>query len=321
MSKFDEIEAVLKVERHGVLEKFSDRIKLLESRRPWIVGIGVMGAGVAAFSRIDPTGTVGLVMAIAGGIVAALSGLAFAAFDFKKLEISADLLTAENAAEDAVREGRRIEADLKLIENGATALDARRRERFTAIADMLQQTEAGLIGKHSPAETAERLLRRSIASIRKATDYDAADFFTVTIFQRQTIDDHEVMVRVAVEWTDPQRALAGRRTWKLGFGYTGVAWQRALTNPNGDVIIEDTFTEEAQNQYPVEKRDPAREALYRSVAAIPILTGPENDVWGIVTATSDRVGMFTRSTAHGQVQNVEMIRDIARVAALLAGLP
>ena len=126
------------------------------------------------------------------------------------------------------------------------------------------------------------------------------------------------MTRIAAEWTNPHLAGDGGRNWKMGQGYTGGAWHRAETNANGDVVLSDTTPEHIAQEYPVAGRDPDRERHYRSVAAIPILIRHNNEVWGVVTATSDRVGMFDRSGPG--LQNVEMIRDVARIAALLAGL-
>ena len=128
------------------------------------------------------------------------------------------------------------------------------------------------------------------------------------------------MQRIAAQWTDPEKAAAGGRSWARGEGFTGVAWNNAITNRFGDVIEDDTTKPHCRSQYPVKSIDPEREALYKSVAAIPILVGGTNDVWGVVTATSSRVGVFKRDTSNVTVQNVEMIRDIARIAALLAGL-
>jgi GAF domain-containing protein len=85
-------------------------------------------------------------------------------------------------------------------------------------------------------------------------------------------------------------------------------------------VIGDTSDEAIKTQYLVDRPDPGREALYRSVAAIPILVNSGNEVWGVVTATTNRPNVFVRDKENIKVQNVEMIRDIARVAALLAGL-
>jgi hypothetical protein len=164
------------------------------------------------------------------------------------------------------------------------------------------------------------MLKRAVASIRKAVDYQGGDFFTVSIFKKEDRGEGERMYRIAAEWTDPERASTGGRSWAFGKGFTGVAWQLACTNRKGDVVEADCSGAEIADKYPVDDPNPEREALYRSVAAIPIFVGATNEVWGVVTATTDRIGVFKRDRSNLQVQNVDTIRDVARLAALLAGL-
>lgn len=316
MDEFDGFEAERRKGIQAVFSKYSDRILHLESFRPWLVGLGALGALIAALSRLDPDGTPGLVALIVGVVFAFVGAACAAAMDFKKIELGAQLKSLEEMAEKAIQLGREVAADRKKLEEGAAVLDRRRRGRLQAIEQMLQAIEAGLLASDEDAKkaTAATMLRRSITSIRNAVDYHATEFFTVSIFRRED----ERMVRIAAEWTNPDLAGNGGRNWKKGQGYTGGAWHRAETNPNGDVVLSDTTPDHVAEEYPVEGRDAERERHYKSVAAIPILIRHNNEVWGVVTATSDRIGMFDRS-GPGR-QNVEMIRDIARIAALLAGL-
>ena len=316
MGEFDSFEAELRSGTRTVFGKYSDRILHLERLRPWLVGLGAIGALITALSRLDSDGDVGLVALIIGVTFAFVGAALVGAMDFKKIELSTQLRSLEDLAEKAIQRGREVAADRKKLEDGAAVLDRRRRGRLQAIEQMLQAVEAGLLAPDEDAKkaTAATMLRRSITSIRSAVDYHATDFFTVSIFRREA----DRMVRIAAEWTNPDLAGNGGRDWKKGQGYTGGAWHRAETNPNGDVVLSDTTLEHIAQEYPVDGRDPNRERHYKSVAAIPILIRHNNEVWGVVTATSDRVGTFDR-TGPG-LQNVEMIRDIARIAALLAGL-
>lgn len=324
MSAFDAIEADLHRETKGVFGKYADRVLHLERLRPWLIGLGAFAALVTALGRIEAFGDIGLVLTIGGLLVAFLCAAVVAAFDFKKLELGAHLTKMEETANQAIETGRgleqagqALESELQKARRSAEILDQRRRERLQAIEQMLQAVEAGLLKSRNEKalkNTAAAMLKLSINAIRYAVGYQANEFFTVTIFRREG----DEMVRIAAEWTDP--ALAGKdgRAWKKGRGYTGGAWHKAEGNPNGDVIISDTRPKHVAREYPVDNRDPDREALYKSVAAIPILIRNNNEVWGVVTATSDRVGMFAQEGPG--LQNVETIRDIARIAALLAGL-
>lgn len=317
LSTVAELRRRLRANAESLSDRYAKRLAVVERLRPWMVGIGVVAALVAACSKIFE-GPPGIVMAIVGGALAAMSGLIVASLDYKKLEIGREAEEANLLADQSLSLVEERDAAL----NAARLLDMKRRERFLAIEQMVESIEAGLIRRADAHAVAETLLRRAIAAIRKAVDYQAPDFFTISIFQRTTLTSGtEMMCRIAAQWTDPERASAGGRDWGLGQGYTGVAWNNARVNPAGDVIEADTLMEHCRTQYPVEHADPQREALYRSVAAIPILVGGTNEVWGVVTATSDRPGVFKRDDPKVTVQNVDMIRDIARIAALLAGLP
>lgn len=306
----------LRTSESHLAARYAQRLAVVERLRPWMVGIGVLGALIAALSKVVE-GAPGNIMAIVGGAVAAIAGLIVASLDYKKLEIGREAQDAHTLADQSLAIVEEREQALE----AAGALDLKRRERLLAIEQMVESIEAGLIQSADAKATAESLLRRAISAIRKAVDYQAPDFFTVSIFQRMKCENgEEMMCRIAAQWTDPEKAAAGGRNWGLGQGYTGVAWNNAKVNPAGDVIEADTTMEHCRTQYPVEHADPTREALYRSVASIPILVGGTNEVWGVVTATSDRSGVFKRDDSKITVQNVDMIRDIAHISALLAGL-
>ncbi|MBX9796772.1 hypothetical protein [Sphingomonas sp.] len=307
----------LRANEQSLSHRYAARLAAIDQWRLAVVVLGIVAGFGAALSKLFE-GTPGIVMAVLGGGFVLVFGSLVAVLDYRKLEISREAQHAHQLADQSLDLAEEREAAL----DAARQLDLKRRERLLAIEQMVEAIEAGLIRKEDSKATADALLRRAIAAIRKAVDYQAPDFFTVSIFQRLSDGNGgEKMCRIAAQWSDPEKAAAGGRDWALGQGYTGVAWNNARVNPAGDVIESDTSLDHCRAQYPVEHADPKREALYRSVAAIPILIGKDNTVWGVVTATSDRAGVFTREPTHVTVQNVDMIRDIARVSALLAGLP
>lgn len=300
-----------------LVEKFKSRIDAVENLRLWGVIVTVSGACVAALARMIE-GDWGFGLAIGGAVAAAVAGLIVALMDRRKLEISTEATTAIESADVAIATAEEASSALQGLLKITEAFDKKRRERLAAFNKMVEAIEANLLSESvTPQQAAELLLRRAVHSIRSSVDYEGGDFFTLTIFQKKEVEGVTKMCRIAAEWTDPDKALAGGRSWAIGKGYTGVAWQNATTNPNGDVIIPDTSKHEIRAQYPVDDWNPDRESLYRSVAAIPILINERNDVWGIVTATSDRIGVFERDSENINVQNVDVIRDVATVAALL----
>ena len=306
--------------KSSLLLKFKNRIAAVENLRLVAVIGGVIGALVAAISRAI-AGDLGLGIAVSGAVMAAVCGIMIALMDRKKLELSQEATDAHANGDQALDLAGSLADQLEATQAAVEGFDRKRRERLTAIQRMIEVVEASLVtNSGNVPKTAEGMLRNAVQSIRSAVEYKGVDFFTITIFQKVAGSGEEVMRRIAAEWTNPELALKGGRSWKLGSGYTGMAWQNALHNPNGDVVIGDTAEPLIRTQYPVDPYDPERECLYRSVAAIPILVDSGNEVWGVVTATTDRPNVFVRDRENIKVQNVEMVRDIARIAALLAGL-
>lgn len=310
VSIFDDLENDLRGSRSGVQKKLSDRVKSLERGRPWLIGIGVFGAMVAAVSRLD-TGTAGTVMAIVGAIVAALSGLAVAAFDFRKLELSADLSRVEELLERGISEGRAVTASLQGSEENRRALDKRRVHRLTAVADMREMIEQSIAGGLAPRLAAEDVLKVAARNIDGAIGFDSAEYWTLSIFEVQG----EELVRIAAVWADRAGEQATGRSWKRGEGFSGVTWRDAA-----EVIEEDTSDPRSLRRYaiPGEKTRDYDLERYRSVASVPILAGPDQTVWGVATATSDQIGRFKDEPPQGEVQAVDMVRDVAGMIALLA---
>lgn len=247
--------------------------------------------------------------------------------DYKKLEISGEAKSALKVTEEALAELQLREGDLLAASEAAakaafeaTAFDKKRYARIDAIRLMIEVFEAALLNNEKPATTAAHLLKIAAPRVRDAVDYRASDFFALTIFKRETRDpaQGERMYPIAREWTD-SLASAGGRSWRKGRGYTGVLWGLASDNPEASVVESDTMLPAARRRYPVEIRDESREARYRSVASYPITVGPKDGVWGVVTATSDRAGVFDHEGDLAR-HSAETIRDVALIAGLLATL-
>lgn len=310
----------------GFLSKYMDRIALVEWWRPWAAIGAVGGALVAGLSRLF-LGELSVGLAVGGAVFAAACGLAIALMDYKKLEISAEAKNALALADEAVSELAACEGELAAsgVAAAAAALaakqfDAKRHARIEAIRLMIEILEAALLKKAAAAATAAQLLRIAAGSVRRAVDYEAGDLFTLTIFKREIREaaEGERMYPIAREWTDAAAAEGGR-SWPKGKGYSGVLWSLASTNRKLSVVEPDTANEGVRKKYQVDDADPVREGRYRSVASFPITVGPKDDIWGVVTATSSRAGVFDHKgdLAH---QSVETIRDVALIAGLLAKL-
>lgn len=317
----EDLKARLRKGEQTLLEKFSARITHVESLRPIFGFVALAGALLIALGRAVP-GTLGLVMTVAGAVVAAAGGALVVLMDFKKLEISQDAKDAHKTADDAIEalvlKGSELQSAVNLGAQ-AVALDRKRLARIEATRLMIESVEAAFLKSADVQRSAQQLLSTAISSLRSAVDYQAGDFLTVTIFRKVRRGQQPgVMKPIAREWTDRSETASLGRSWAKGDGYTGYLWSLAQDNPRASVVEQDTQRPESQH-YKVPTPDPVREGRYRSVASFPILIGEKNTIWGVVTATSDRAGVFDH-TGDLARQSVETVRDVAMVASLLAKL-
>jgi hypothetical protein len=323
----EELRDRLRSSEVGFLDKYTNRLSFVEGWRPWFAGGAVIGAMIAAVGRaIDsqkhPELTI--VMSVSGAMTAAIFGLLVVLMDFKKLEIGNEAKNSLKVAEDSINLSSELEKKLKIESEGFKShledcrqFDLKRLDRIEAIRLMVEVAEAALLTNASVEKSAEHLLSMAGSKIRASCDYKTDDFHTITIFQ-MIAGAPDKMVPIARSWTDPSKADGGR-SWEKGFGYTGLLWSWAVDNSKAQIVEPDTATPEARARYRVGEPDAEREARYRSVACFPILVGRENKVWGVVTATSSRAGVFKHEGGLAR-QSVECVRDVAMVAGLLAKL-
>ncbi len=321
----DELLTQLRGGEKKLFNKFSERITHVEGWRPVFGVVAVIGAMTAAIARAIP-GEWGLGLTIFGALLAAGGGALVVLMDYKKLEISQDAKDAHKLADNAITEWEACKRDLAAEKSnaeqaatGATAFDAKRLARIEAIRLMIESIEAALLSNADAETSAQKLLIAAVGNLQRAVDYNASDFLTFTIFKMSGEPQTGKMIPIAREWTDRNRAAEDGRSWVKGEGYTGVLWNLAETNPKASVVEPDTSLPGVREKYPVTNRDDEREDRYLSVASFPVLIGKENLIWGAVTATSDRRGVFDHSGNMAR-QSVEAVRDVALAASLLAKL-
>lgn len=323
MSRFDELHVKLRDGEKSLVEKYSKRIDQIEFWRPWFGLAAVIGALVVGVVRVLPLpDAAGLGFTILGAILAAVGGGLVVLMDYKKLEISQDAKNALQIADDTLQTLKTRETELasarETVEQ-AREFDEKRLARIEAIRLMIESIEAAFLKNADVRKSAEQMLEIASGKLRRAMDYHAGDFLTFTLFQRTGEGEDEQMRPIAREWTDKDGSVELGRSWKKGDGYTGMLWQMALANSEAQVVESDTQLPDVRARYRVPNSDPVREGRYRSVASFPILIGKDNEVWGVVTVTSDRSNVFGH-TSNLARQSVEAVRDVALAAGLLAKL-
>jgi hypothetical protein len=315
VSDFDELDARLRPNRRAALKKISERIVGIERLRPALVILGVSGAFVAALSKAF-SGTAGTVMAITGAVVALIGGGLVALVDYRKLELGTHLIEAEAIAEGAIARGRALEAERDQTRSDSDALD-RRRLAYRQASNVMREAveQAMLADVVTLASAADFMLKSAIVSMGVAIGFEADERWAISIFQVQGEGGDAVLRRLAGIRAERLAEQAQAREWRRNQGLVGVAWHTGR-----DGIIEDYRDPQVAIDYPVPDGqgrgyDPER---YRSMAAIPIRVGPDQMIWGVMAASSDRSGRFRRDPGNSRVQAVDTVRLIARSTALLA---
>jgi hypothetical protein len=155
-----------------------------------------------------------------------------------------------------------------------------------------------------------------------ACGFEAGEKWTFSIFQRQKEskkqNSHWVMRRIAVTWADR----AGEkdvepRYWKKKEGFTGSSWQSDKEVVEADLREPDVASD---YQVPAAKQRESDAEKYVSVAVIPIRIGADDEMWGSVTATSDRSNRWRRGSTDPREQNVMVVRLISQLVAMQVAL-
>lgn len=307
MNTFEQLEQRLKPNRNGALRKISERILGLEQLRLWFVGVGVLGAGMAALARAFP-GEEGTVLVFVGAALAIVGGLFVARFDFRKLELTTLLTEAEAIAEEAIEAGRKLESR----QMAAEALDRRRLSLIDANKVMREALEQALLIKEAePVGTVDMMVEMALRHLLVSVGFEQDEAWAISVFQVQG----EELVRIAAKRALRADEQKDARRWKRNQGFVGAAWAR-----EDAVIVTDGKDGATADELkvPADLHRPYDEDRYRSMAAVPVRLGDPAEIWGVVAVSSDRAGRFRRIPGDRQEQAVDTVRLIARMTALMA---
>lgn len=295
----------LHTDENSLLNKYAARINVIERGRPWFVVGAVVGGLLTGLARLFD-GSTGLIITIVGVVAAAVFGSLVGWHDFKKLELSVEARNAMRVADEAPTLADAHAGELSSARQLGTLRDER-----SAAADLMRESMlVSLIGKLPTSDTIDVMLDAARLRTAAACRFEASEYWAITVF---TIDATAVeMVKIAALWNDATTSAQTSRAWRRGEGITGMVWRN-----EGPVVISDASLANMDTSYPVpEGKLRSHDARrYRSAAAYPVLVGDE--VWGVVTATSDRPGRFTTADPNA-VEATHTVRDIASFVSLIA---
>lgn len=196
------------------------------------------------------------------------------------------------------------------------ALDRRRRALIAAADLMREVVEQSLVRADATVDDAAQImLNTAIASIQTAIGLEPGELWSISVFRVVGDGADAMLSRIAVSRGDRRSEEAPARTWRRNEGLVGAVWQS-----DRDSVIEDAHDPRVAADYPVpeEKARSYDSDRYRSMAAIPIRVGGTQAVWGVVAASSNVPNRFRRDPTNERAQNVDTVRTIARMIALLA---
>lgn len=202
-------------------------------------------------------------------------------------------------------------------------LDDQRLQLQSAFVYMIEKAEDIILsgGQYTTTVTIEKLFEVCQAEILGSMGMTYSEKMTISVYQvDKASPSGEEILNIIVN-KKPNKAEEQdytSRSWKKGEGYSGQAWMQA-----DEVVVPDSFL--VPDSYHVknlsEKSPDQRAELkrYRSVAAVPILVGRSNEVWGVVSVTTDRPNKFSTTSLDDDVaaQNVETVRILAKMIAVL----
>ena len=202
-------------------------------------------------------------------------------------------------------------------------IDTQRLQMQSAFSLMLEQTEQLLVASPRPGieKAIKNLFDVCQAELLASMGMTYADKMTISVYKVVRKSSAEASCLEIVLNRKPNKAEEQdyvSRSWQKGEGYSGQAWMSA-----NEVIVPDTMLLPASlhtNKLGAQaKEDPKAElSRYRSVASLPIFVGVENEVWGVVSVTTNQPDKFSTDLQDDVAsQNVETVRILSKMIAVL----
>ncbi|MEG8015892.1 hypothetical protein [Sphingomonas sp. 22R3R2A-7] len=251
-----------------------------------------------------------------GAAVVFLGGLALLIIQDEAPELLARAAALEGQAQQFLDERDGLTIRLE----GLGALDRRRLELIDANRTMREALEQTLLIPEADAlGAAQGMIDLAGRYLISSIGFETGEAWAISIFRVEADNngdgDGEILNRIAALRAEKLDERRQPRSWRRNEGFVGAAWVS-----NRDTIIEDCHEPRVAADYPVPPgcRREYDADRYRSMAVIPIRLGADRRVWGLVAASTDRIGRFRRDPGNRQVQTVDTVRLIARMTGLMA---
>jgi hypothetical protein len=232
------------------------------------------------------------------------------------LSTETDAAAAIEVADKALEEARDAESKFEGVSDLFTAMD-RLTETYQICLNLRGALEQAGVGSSG---TLENLIGTMFGLISRplsvAAGFENADRWTIGVYRAvASAQPSKADLRCIAQKRAIECKLEEARVWPEGVGIAGIAYSNArevvIPNLAADGVQAVFGPRDATRQYDVER--------YASMVAVPIMVAGRERPWGVITATSDRIGHF-----HGQAEagfkTDEPIRAVGSFIALAVAI-
>jgi hypothetical protein len=252
-------------------------------------------------------------LGIFGAVLACIGGALFWILERDSTEELKIAFKASEAANE-IEQTQQLEREnfKQLFEEVRVANDSRERLAIAVSAGISIVDEVIATKLLNEKDDVEKILTAALTALPIGLGLKIEDDYCISVFQRQTVDDVERMVRFAERRSgENQIPNPQSRSWARGEGFTGHAWKT-----EAPVLIDDSGLEHWRSMILGITDDDV--VKYRSVACFLIRPGPkEGKVWGALTVTTSKANCFGPSSKSLGIARGDAVRSIANIIAIL----
>jgi hypothetical protein len=268
-----------------------------------LVSTGAFIAGVAQFSKIEPTGITANQLTGIFGCCLAVIGAVFMAFRESdttgELAIAAEALEQSEIKQEEIDDITEVYRDLTMAINLISANQLMR--------GFLERT---CFVSNDTDQSIEAMLKIAGRNISIALGFENDDEFTICVYQAAANSGGKDQLKLIAHHRAIPCDKPTARVWEEGVGVAGICYSTA-----NEIIVPDLQADGIGGLFNISPRQRDYDASrYRSIIAVPIQVDELPRPWGVVTATSDREYHF-QPDAEG-LQTCEGVRTLAGMCAL-----
>ena len=247
-----------------------------------------------------------------GGALAATAGGVLIAF------VERGSPSELNEAREATNLAQRFLSDRERIKSQIAdmrGLDRRRRQLIAAQASMKEVAEHALCnGRRDTVALLNDLFDVSERALIHSMGYEGGERHSISICQARDGTGGKELREIFDRRSERVMERTVDRVWRPGESFTGAAYQR-----NAEVVVADTTSDLVRSafHFPPNTAEAENSVPHRSLVAQPVRIAGWDEPWGVLTVTSDQAGRFSPDPNANGSFNVEAVRTLAGMVALL----